>query len=79
MLKGFAMKLKHICEQINFEPINCEKDIAFFTKVRKESSFFLNNASNFEANEVKIFLKKNLKIIELLVLTTLKLGIFGKI
>ncbi len=59
MLKEYVMKSRKLYDKINFRDIEPELDFKFFSKVRSESSFFLDDARNFDENEVKVFLSKN--------------------
>ena len=66
--------LNHTYEPIRFENVSYKKDADFFAKVRTESSFYLDNASNFNPDEVKIFLKKEYSNYRIVNLDNVKIG-----
>lgn len=68
------MLLNHTYELIRFENINHSKDADFFAKVRNESSFYLDNSSNFNPDEVKIFLEKEYSNYRIVNLDNVKIG-----
>ena len=59
MLREYVMKSKKFYERIKFRNIEPELDSKFFSKVRSESSFYLDDARNFNEYEVKEFLSEN--------------------
>jgi GNAT superfamily N-acetyltransferase len=59
MLKEYVMKSKSFYAQIDFRNVDPESDYEFFTQVRHDSSFYLDDARNFYDFEVKDFLEKN--------------------
>lgn len=60
--------------QINFRDIDITSDYKFFSRVRRESSHYLDNAINFDDNEVKNFLICNHRNYKIVCLGDIQIG-----
>ena len=68
------MRLSHFYECINFQITNPQTDFMFMTKVRKESSFYLDNAENYDSSAVKEFLVRHGENYKIVFLSSKRVG-----
>lgn len=68
------MRSSRFCERINFQIANPETDFMFMAKVRNESSFYLDNAENYDSSAVKEFLENHWKNYKIVFLSSDRIG-----